>query len=324
MPKLAVTDGAVLKCDMGSATSTLTVTTDPFIQIESALAATIFDYQPSANVKPFGVCAITGGPCVPVIPAPWMPGEAAILLAAMFPILPADSTLRCAVGGTIRIISPGQFSLLIDSLSESPSSLLVELVSALLSLFVELVTEPSPAYQYLHELIQSSGIREALKNAGNMTIDEKVILHYILGLPGARTHVKDLLQGAHFRIHDGGAVASTWSNLGSFYPRPSSHEGTLGAVDGPLTHTILFGVSGRSGRRYTWVQLERHPGKNPFHVWHPNVPFLPDPYFPVNPKDAVNEVGHLADKLQSDKTHNQGPYGKNKHTEHNDPINLYP
>jgi hypothetical protein len=117
MPKPAVVDGAVLKCVAGSSPSNLTVTTDPFTQIECRLAATVLDNQPGINVKPFGACLILGGPCVPVIPAPWSPGATGILLASPFPLLPADSILMCAVGGIIQVISPGQSSVYVDTIT---------------------------------------------------------------------------------------------------------------------------------------------------------------------------------------------------------------
>jgi hypothetical protein len=125
MPKPAVVDGAVLKCIAGSAPSNLTVTTDPFTQIERHLAATVFDNQPGVNVKPFGACLILGGPCFPVTPAPWTPGATSIQLASPFPLLPADSLLMCAVGGIIQVVSPGQSSVFVDTMTTPGAAALV-------------------------------------------------------------------------------------------------------------------------------------------------------------------------------------------------------
>jgi hypothetical protein len=119
-PKLAVADGAILRCSAGLAPSPLTVTTDPFTFIEGHFVATILDNKPAINVKPFGICAITQKPCVPVTPTPWQPGGVGILLASPFPILSDNSFLMCSVGGIIEVMNPGQSTLFIDA---PPSSL---------------------------------------------------------------------------------------------------------------------------------------------------------------------------------------------------------
>jgi len=80
MTNLAVVQGAILKCDKGAKTSPLTVITPSAAHIECAPVATIMDNLLGVNVKSFGVCAITGAPCVPVTPIPWFPGEASIPL----------------------------------------------------------------------------------------------------------------------------------------------------------------------------------------------------------------------------------------------------
>ena len=65
------------------------------------LAATIMDYAPLVNILPFGMCSslanpsvasataaalgvLTPMPCIPVIPAPWVPGRTDSL-ALQFP-----------------------------------------------------------------------------------------------------------------------------------------------------------------------------------------------------------------------------------------------
>lgn len=148
MPKLAVVDGAVLKCIAGSAPSKLTVTTDPFTQIEHALVATIFDNQPVVNVKPFGACAILGGPCVPVTPIPWVPGATGILLASPFPLLSADSLLPCAIGGIIQITSAGQSTTFVDTMT-MPGLLGSGASPSELDKFADLFLKVSPLLQLM-------------------------------------------------------------------------------------------------------------------------------------------------------------------------------
>ncbi len=126
-PKLVVVDGASLKCSKGALPSMLTVTTPSDTEVGEAPVATIMDYFPGTNIKPFGVCAIKGGPCVPVTLMPWFPGEPSIpLVPSIFPILSDVSNLTCAVGGVIRVAFPGQSTFFVDSENgtEVPPSLL--------------------------------------------------------------------------------------------------------------------------------------------------------------------------------------------------------
>lgn len=118
--KLAVVNGAILKCDKGAMPSPLSVTTPAATEIEYAPVATIMDHLPVANIKPFGVCAVTGGVCVPVTPISWFPGVPNIpLVPSIFPILSDVSLVPCAVGGIIEILSAGQTTVTIDSPAES-------------------------------------------------------------------------------------------------------------------------------------------------------------------------------------------------------------
>ena len=80
------------------------------------------DNKPIANIPPFGMCmspsnptviaataaalgVLTPMPCVPVIPAPWVPGSPTVLIANM-PALNNSSKLMCAWGGVIQISVP--------------------------------------------------------------------------------------------------------------------------------------------------------------------------------------------------------------------------
>lgn len=114
MPKLVVVDGALLHCLSGSTPSPLTVTTLNAPLVDGSKTATTLDHQPGVNVKPFGVCAITGGPCLPATPAPWLPGEVSIP-TSQFPILPDDSLLLCNVGSLIEVTYPGQTFFFVDT-----------------------------------------------------------------------------------------------------------------------------------------------------------------------------------------------------------------
>lgn len=120
--------GANLQCSFGAAPSTLVVL--PKNRVLTAVPdANIMDNLPIANIPPFGVCTslanptvaaataaalgvLTPMPCVPVIPAPWVPGAPTVLLANL-PTLDNTSKLMCAWGGVIQIVSPGQTTVMV-------------------------------------------------------------------------------------------------------------------------------------------------------------------------------------------------------------------
>jgi hypothetical protein len=83
---------------MGSAPGNLIVPPAKRIQMENQAAASVNDIKPNANIPPFGMCqsatnpqvaaataaasgVLTPQPCLPVIPAPWAPGQPMVLLA---------------------------------------------------------------------------------------------------------------------------------------------------------------------------------------------------------------------------------------------------
>jgi hypothetical protein len=87
------------------------------------------DNKPIAEIVPFGVCssianptvaaataaalgALTPMPCIPVIPAPWVPGAPTVLIANM-PALDNSSKLMCAWGGVIQVVNPGQATVMV-------------------------------------------------------------------------------------------------------------------------------------------------------------------------------------------------------------------
>ena len=115
--------GATLQCSFGAAPSSLVV-----LPVNRVLTQTpdanIMDNKPLVNILPFGMCSspsnpaviaataaalgvLTPMPCVPVIPAPWIPGAPTVLIANM-PALDNTCKLMCAWAGVIQITSPGQ------------------------------------------------------------------------------------------------------------------------------------------------------------------------------------------------------------------------
>ena len=120
---LQVCMGAQLKCSFGVAPSVLSV-----LPINRVLTKTpdanIMDHAPMVNILPFGMCqspanpmvaaataaalgVLTPMPCLPVTPAPWMPGCSTVMIANM-PALNNSSKLNCIWGGMIEIIYAGQ------------------------------------------------------------------------------------------------------------------------------------------------------------------------------------------------------------------------
>jgi len=124
MSQLVIT-GAMLKCSFGVAPSPLTVVPKGLlVNAGGPPAATIMDFAPMANIKPFGLCnaptnptviAATAAklgvfspmPCLPVTVAPWTPGSPTVLINN-FPALNSTSTCMCMWAGVITVASPGQ------------------------------------------------------------------------------------------------------------------------------------------------------------------------------------------------------------------------
>ena len=115
--------GAMMKCSFGVAPSTLMPTPKTVIT-SYMMAANILDHIPIVNIPPFGMCqslanpmvasatvaamgVLTPMPCVPVTPAPWMPGAPTVILCNA-PALNNTSSLNCIWGGVIMFTNPGQ------------------------------------------------------------------------------------------------------------------------------------------------------------------------------------------------------------------------
>ena len=121
-----VVNGAQLQCSFGAAPSVMVVPPVTLVNASTAPAATIMDNGPMSNIMPFGLCsapsnpqvaaatAAAGGvltpqPCIPVVPAPWVPGSPTVLIGKK-PALNNASTCQCAWGGAISVVTPGQFT----------------------------------------------------------------------------------------------------------------------------------------------------------------------------------------------------------------------
>lgn len=116
--------GSALMCTFGAASSVLTVTPKALVDRAATATANVMDQIPMAEVKPFGMCSslanptvasatsaangvLTPMPCVPVIPAPWTPGNPLVLVGGL-PIVTQTCTCSCSWGGLITVTQAGQ------------------------------------------------------------------------------------------------------------------------------------------------------------------------------------------------------------------------
>ena len=116
--------GAMLKCSMGMAPSSLVVLPVNRVMTSNVPAANIMDNKPMVNIMPFGMCqspanptvaaataaalgVLTPMPCIPNTPAPWAPGAPTVLIANM-PALDDTSKLMCIWAGVIEVTYAGQ------------------------------------------------------------------------------------------------------------------------------------------------------------------------------------------------------------------------
>jgi len=119
-----VCNGAMMRCTMGMAPSTLTVLPVNRVMNNNQPQANIMDNKPMVNILPFGLCrslanpvvasatsaamgTLTPMPCIPNTPGPWMPGTPKMLVANQ-PALHKPCKLMCVWAGTISIVNPGQ------------------------------------------------------------------------------------------------------------------------------------------------------------------------------------------------------------------------
>ncbi|MEJ7636397.1 MAG: DUF4280 domain-containing protein [Singulisphaera sp.] len=165
MPRPVVISGALLKCIAGSAPSRLAATTAPLTLVGGAPIATVVDHLPIVHVKPFGVCAITGRPCLPLTLIPWQMGASSILAPSVFPILSTASQLPCLVGGIIRVLSPGQFTVFIDASPIGGSPTGVTMPEFPLDLLKALGEGTLDGLNRVAESLLGGGVRSALSLA---------------------------------------------------------------------------------------------------------------------------------------------------------------
>jgi len=121
-----VCNGAMLKCTMGMAPSSLVVLPVNMQNTSNMPAANIQDHIPMVNIMPFGMCqspanptvaaataaamgVLTPMPCIPATPAPWVAGSPTVTLANQ-PALNKSSMLMCNWAGQISIQMEGQMT----------------------------------------------------------------------------------------------------------------------------------------------------------------------------------------------------------------------
>jgi hypothetical protein len=112
-----VVSGALLRCSMGSATSTLLVPGAGGPIAGGLPIATTADNKAIQNIRPFGLCSSPANPgagpnkppplCIPVIVTPWIPGSPTVR-ASNVPVLNQTCQCHCQWTGVISILTPGQ------------------------------------------------------------------------------------------------------------------------------------------------------------------------------------------------------------------------
>lgn len=103
-----VCHGALCRCDKGVLPLPLAVTSQQTVTLQGRLMATTLDKV----FPPFGTCALKNNtPCVPVLLL-WQDYCTTVDLAVpgAYPLL-AKSTLRCAVGGTVSVLTTLQLAI---------------------------------------------------------------------------------------------------------------------------------------------------------------------------------------------------------------------
>ena len=114
MSEPIVKAGATVICTMGTIPTTLLI---PFSTVHTLHMpiATIEDYN-LTNIITFGICNSPANPafkppiippCVPILES-WSPGSSTVKIKGC-PVLNFSSKCQCQYGGTISIISAGQF-----------------------------------------------------------------------------------------------------------------------------------------------------------------------------------------------------------------------
>jgi hypothetical protein len=101
---------------MGSSTSVLLVQGQGVSAGGSAVGRSA-DHTALTNIQRFGMCSSSsnlgnggrsGAPCAPAIVSPWIGSPS--VSAGGLPVLTTASQCHCQYGGTISVVSPGQFN----------------------------------------------------------------------------------------------------------------------------------------------------------------------------------------------------------------------
>ncbi|WP_310603180.1 PAAR-like protein [Anaerosporobacter sp.] len=102
-----VIDGAVLKCTMGTKTTTLHVTESHGVKVQGKNQAVITDHDVPTNIDTFGYCNKSKTECKPNLHNDWLGGKRDYLVGKQR-ALTASSCLPCINCGIISIIDNGQ------------------------------------------------------------------------------------------------------------------------------------------------------------------------------------------------------------------------
>lgn len=115
---------ANIQCPFGDGPKPLNITPQNRVNLNNKPMATIMDNKAMVNIPSFGMCkslanpavasatsaalgVLTPQPCVPVITAPWAPGNPKVLIRNQ-PALMMTDTCFCTWAGVIQITTPGQ------------------------------------------------------------------------------------------------------------------------------------------------------------------------------------------------------------------------
>ena len=113
----------ILKCSFGNLPSPFVVTPERTVYAELMLMGNITDFIPLKNIEIFGLCSsplnpaveAAGGapmPCLPVTVTPWISPAISVLVQGM-PAIDKSSILMCTWAGIIKIIEPGNFTVMV-------------------------------------------------------------------------------------------------------------------------------------------------------------------------------------------------------------------
>ncbi|MDR0942204.1 MAG: DUF4280 domain-containing protein [Holosporales bacterium] len=121
-------NGALCQCSFGTTPSPLVVVPKARVFAGGLPVATITDFIPVVNIATFGMCSalsnptvaaataaafgvLTPMPCAPAVTSPWIPTKPAVL-SSLCPVACNGDTCMCMWGGIVKIIMPGQCSVL--------------------------------------------------------------------------------------------------------------------------------------------------------------------------------------------------------------------